>query len=476
MSGPKSSRYTVTLQRQLILQAQIQRERERQLQQIQQRIQEERERERRIQEQIKREVERQSQLERKKLQIEILRQNAKRLSESVSGLQAMIKQTEHHAMEVTAASPDFAASHDLCKRITEEIRKANNLGSNNSTEQLEQASTALFALMNEAQKEYLRVREYIGQQDVIIREEAFRGFLSGFEMSFANLSKQKAKKPSQQEDQTASRFIERIRSELDKLIGLTISDEQQHKFETLRQRANEIESPDYLESFLSVAVIPFVKECIEYDRLYQQHGEDYEVLRERYQQLTTKLKHQPEPITFSPQAVSILLERIAALEAEELKAAEEKYICECIDEAMSEMNYSVIGNRQVKKKSGRQFRNVLYRFNEGTAVNVTYSSDGQITMELGGMSNADRMPTEAESRSLEEDMQTFCDDFYEIEKKLKAKGIETKRITHLPAEAQFAQIINVADYQMTGEIDEYVARADRRRSTGSVAAVLHREG
>ena len=476
MSGPKSSRYTVSLQRQLMIQAQIQRERERQLQQIQKRIQEERERERRIQEQIKREIERQSQLDRKKLQIEILRQNAKRLSESVSGLQAVIKQAEHHAMDASATPPDFSATHDLCKRIMEEAKRANSLGNNNSPEQLEQASQTLFALMNEVQKEDQRVREYVGQQDVIIREEAIRGFLSGFELSFANLSKPSAKKPSQQEEQTASRFIERIRSELDKLIGLTISDEQRHKFEALRQRADEIDSPDYLESFLSVAIIPFVKECVGYDRLYQQHGEDYEVLKVRYQQLAVKLKHQPESITFSPQAVSILLERIAALETEELKAAEEAYICECIDEAMSEMNYSVIGSRQVKKKNGRQFRNVLYRFDEGTAVNVTYSSDGQITMELGGMSSTDRTPTEAEGRSLEEDMQTFCDDFYEIEKKLKAKGIETKRITHLPAEAQFAQIINVSDYQMTGEIDEYEARADRRRSSGSAATVLHREG
>ena len=383
MSGPKSSRYTVTLQRQLMIQAQIQRERERQLQQIQKRIQEEREKERRIQEQIKREIELQSQIDRKKLQLEILRQNTTRLNESASNLQDMIKQAQQHALEFSMSLPDFAITQNLCKRIQEETGKADKLGSYYSPEQIEQASSTLFSLMNEVQKEDQRIREYMGQQDAIIREEATRGFLSGFELSFANLGKPKTQKQTQQEDQIASTFIEKIRTELDKLIGLTISTEQQSKFEVLSQRADEIDSPDYLESFLSISIIPFVKECVEYNRLYQKHGEDFEILSVRYRQLSAKLKRQPELITFSPQAVSILLERIAALEAEELEAAEEAYICECIDEAMAEMNYSVIGSRQVKKRNGRQFRNVLYRFDEGTAVNVTYSSDGQITMELG---------------------------------------------------------------------------------------------
>ena len=476
MSGPKSSRYTVSLQRQLMIQAQIQRDRERRLQEIQEQIQEERKRDQRIQKQIKQKIEMQSQLDRKKLQIEILQQNTKRLSEDVGKLQSRMREAEKRAEELSTSAPDFATAHNLCQRILEEIRRAEKLGSNNSPDEIEQTSTILFTLVNELQREDQQVRTYIGNQDAIIRDEATSGFLSGFELSFANLGNQKTKKASQQEVQATSLLISRLRAELDKLIGLTISNEQRHKFEMLRQRANEIGSPDYLESFLSVEIIPFVKECIEYDLLYQKYGEDYEILSVRYRELAEKLKYRFEPVAFSPQAVSILLERIAALEAEELKAAEEAYICACIDEAMAEMNYSVIGNRQVKKKNGRHFKNVLYRFDEGTAVNVTYTSDGQITMELGGTSTTDRIPTEAESRSLEEDMQTFCDDFYEIEKKLKAKGIEAKRITHLPAEAQFAQIINVSDFQMTGKIDEYEARIDRRKKTGSETTVLHREG
>ena len=70
----------------------------------------------------------------------------------------------------------------------------------------------------------------------------------------------------------------------------------------------------------------------------------------------------------------------------------------------------------------------------------------------------------------------FGDEFYEIEQKLKAKGIEPKRITHLPAEAQFAQIINVTDYDMQDDIGEYESRPSRNRRTNAAPATLHREG
>ena len=79
-------------------------------------------------------------------------------------------------------------------------------------------------------------------------------------------------------------------------------------------------------------------------------------------------------------------------------------------------------------------------------MNVTYSSDGKITMELGGIGNDDRLPTETESARLASDMRTFCDDYHEIEQRLLKKGIVTKKISVLPPDAQYAQIINVSDY------------------------------
>ena len=137
---------------------------------------------------------------------------------------------------------------------------------------------------------------------------------------------------------------------------------------------------------------------------------------------------------------------------------EQEYISECVDKAMQEMGYKVIGNREVVRKDGRRFTNELYLFDEGTAVNVTYSEEGQITMELGGLDDQDRIPSEAECQSLAQDMVSFCDDYLKIEEKLRAMGIVSHRVSILPPEAQFAQIINTSDYCMKEDVVSYEAK------------------
>lgn len=89
---------------------------------------------------------------------------------------------------------------------------------------------------------------------------------------------------------------------------------------------------------------------------------------------------------------------------------------------MQDMGYDLIGTRDVKKRSGKQFRSELFTFREGTAINVTYSPDGQIAMELGGLSRQDYLPSPEETVSLTGDMETFCGEFAEFEKRLYEKG------------------------------------------------------
>ena len=125
---------------------------------------------------------------------------------------------------------------------------------------------------------------------------------------------------------------------------------------------------------------------------------------------------------------------------------------------MQKMGYKLIGEREKTRKNGKKFKNELYLFDEGTAVNVTFADNGQITMELGGIDHADRVPTDAESRQLSEDMQAFCDDYKEISAYLKKKGIEMTKISHLPPDSQYAQIINVSDYSLTETVADYSTR------------------
>lgn len=133
---------------------------------------------------------------------------------------------------------------------------------------------------------------------------------------------------------------------------------------------------------------------------------------------------------------------------------------------MEEMGYTVIGSREVTKKNGKHFRNELYTYGEGTAVTVTYSSDGKIAMELGGIDSKDRLPDAHETSVLCESMEQFCDDFKEIEKRLIAKGVVlADRISLLPPSAEYAQIINTADYHMTERTETLQTKKQRRITT-----------
>lgn len=259
-------------------------------------------------------------------------------------------------------------------------------------------------------------------------------------------------------------YSKKIEAELDGLSELSLTDEQSARAEAIRAKFNDIDDPDFLKNFYAMTVHPFVKECQAYCAAYAICGEEYERKRFIYEANAQKLGITPECIPFSAEAISLLDAKIRETEEVIRQQDEQAYISRCVDEAMQEMGYAVVGSREVVRRSGKRFRNALYLFDEGTAVNITYSSDGQITMELGGIGNDDRLPTEAESASLASDMRTFCDDYHEIERRLLKKGIVTKRISVLPPDAQYAQIINVSDYNLSVPVSEYEAKETRKRT------------
>ena len=119
-----------------------------------------------------------------------------------------------------------------------------------------------------------------------------------------------------------------------------------------------------------------------------------------------------------------------------------------------------------KKKNGNHFRNELYTFGDGTAVNVTYSSDGRIAMELGGLDSKDRTPDEYESAVLYEEMEDFCKGFKEIERRLLERGvILASRISLLPPDKAYAQIINTTDFEMRTDTKSFTTEKNRRKAT-----------
>lgn len=214
---------------------------------------------------------------------------------------------------------------------------------------------------------------------------------------------------------------------------------------------DKIHQIEYLHSFDSVTVKNIFKKIDAYKHELEKKQAEFNEAYSRYKMLCSMAKETAATFEYSEEAFTEMEEEIERLEIAIVRMQEQDYVSECVDQVMTEMGYDLIGSREVvKKKTGKRFRNELFTFNEGTAVNVTYSSDGQISMELGGIAREDRIPSPEETEMLTQDMQTFCGEFAEFERRLKAKGVViNRRIALSPPSAEYAAIINVSDYDVS---------------------------
>lgn len=234
----------------------------------------------------------------------------------------------------------------------------------------------------------------------------------------------------------------------------------------------EIDNKDFLRNYYSLTVTSLLKRCNQYISEYDKCYEEFNELFNEYTALCDLHYYVAQEYTCCFESITRLKLEIERIKNEVAEDDEQAYISECLDEVMEEMGYNVIGKREVVKKSGRRFKNELYTYGEGTAVNVTYSSDGRISMELGGIDSVDRIPSNREAEMLCASMEQFCDDFKEIEKRLLAKGvILAERISHLPSSAEYAQIINVEDYEIENNIDKLQIKK-QNRNTKNIKAMM----
>ena len=219
-------------------------------------------------------------------------------------------------------------------------------------------------------------------------------------------------------------------------------------------------------TFDSITVMGIFKKIEAYKRELEQKQAEFQDLVARYNALCEMTHEEAKALPYSEEAKGKVNAEIERLELILVRQQKQAYISECVDEVMTEMGYDLIGTREVKKNSGKQFRNELFMFNEGTAVNVTFSPDGQISMELGGLAREDRIPTEEETGVLTRDMETFCGEFAEFERRLRERGVIVgNRIALSPPTAEYAAIINVNDYNVaeSTQISEMNAKEKRHK-------------
>lgn len=249
---------------------------------------------------------------------------------------------------------------------------------------------------------------------------------------------------------------------LERLLNMELSEELLAEVKRALEQAQRIESVSAMQNFSSITAEPLCKKCRAFFSFTKQNKAQYEAMLDKYEALCKQMGVQAKQIEFTEKGMNELKAVITDLECQANQDAEQTYISWSVDEVMAEMGYEVIGHRQVRKKSGKKFHSKLLTYEDGTVINVTESSNGQITMEIGGTDGKDRLPDANERVALRKTMESFCSDFHEIEERLSARGvILNTRLSMAPPEEAYAQIINLNDYEL---VENYQTSVSKKKA------------
>mgnify|MGYP001076370120 FL=1 len=422
MSAPKSSRYTLTPEQRRILAEQ-------------------------------RAIER-----RKSVASENIRRNNKRLLQ-IGSMFSSAKIVSGELLSRCGNDGGFASKLLELENVIAPIAPIISKTNNDDVNSLESTSKEVAECLEKAEIIASELAVISAKNEIALHASLSADIDKGFSTSFADLQTVSQTTISEIKSKTRSQLIEmknnqNLPRELIDEITATLS------------KIESIDNEAFLKNFSSVTVSPLLKRCKQYLNEYEACHEEFEKLYSEYIALCDLYFYVAQEYPCCNASIEVLNAEIKRIKETVDADDEQAYISDCLDEVMEEMGYTVIGSREVTKKNGKRFRNELYTYGEGTAVNVTYSSDGKIAMELGSIDATDRLPDSHETTVLCESMENFCEDFKEIEKRLLAKGVVlADRISLLPPSAEYAQIINTTDYNMTEKAETLQTKKQRRATT-----------
>lgn len=422
MSGPKTSRYTLTPEQRKILAEQ-------------------------------RAIER-----RKSIASENIKRNSKRLLQLGSMFSAA-KQVSDELLSRCGNDGGFAGKLLELENVIAPVAPAISKTDKNNVDSLECTAKEVAESLAKAEKIAAKLSAISAKNEMELHASLSADIDKGFSTSFADVQTVSQTSISESRAKIRVQLIEmknnqNLPAELASELNVALS------------KIDSIDDETFLKNYYSVTVVPLLKRCKQYISEYDTCHEEFEQLYAEYVALCDLYFYVTQEYSCCYASIETLKTEIKRIKDTVDADDEQAYISDCLDEVMEEMGYTVIGSREVTKKNGKRFRNELYTYGEGTAVNVTYSSDGKIAMELGGIDATDRLPDSHETAVLCESMENFCEDFKEIEKRLLAKGVVlADRISLLPPSAEYAQIINTADYRMTEKAETLQTKKQRRTAT-----------
>lgn len=427
MSGPKTSQYTLTSQQSRILREQQERE-------------------------FKIKTEKLN-INRYMLELRLLYVEIEKSIDEARGLNNLINSGTDY---IEAINKVVLQSHNI---IENQIKITENITIN----ELEEKKKLIMSNLKEVKQKVNYFNVEFSNIKNMLKKKLEQDVDKSFSVSFRNFENTSSKLK-------VNKNLEKILNRLDILLNNKILVNFHDEINNIKIRAQSINSVEFFDNFNAIVVIPLENRCNKYLKEYEQNIDKFNDLVVHYKVMCEEFSVPFIPQIFSLDSIKNLELITTKMKIEFDKHNEETYITDSINLVMEEMGYTIFGSKDVVKRSGKHFHSELFYFDEGTAVNVTYSSDGKITMEIGGISNEDRLPNNLEINKLCDEMELFCNDFSKIEKKLLQKGIVIKnRISILPPDAQYAQIVNVSDYNLLNEFDHINIRHEKTQKIQKIS-------
>ena len=422
MSGPKTSRYTLTEEQRRILA---------ELRKIEQR---------------------------KAAASEKIKRNSRKILQ-VGGMFNNEKQVATELLARTGSDGGFAMMIKEMENLISPIQPIIANVNYNDVEDLERTADKVESCLKSVESLSEKIALISSKNEINLKSDLQSAIDEGFETSFADIKEVNIS----EENVIKDNAIQKLTS----LKHITFLNQSHiNEIHEVLNKLENISDKVFVKNYVALTVNPLLKKIDQFVFDYNECHQEFESIYAEYVALCEMYYYVAQEYECSNASIEKIKAEIERIKQAVAEDEEQYYISECLDEVMEEMGYTVIGRREVTKKSGKHFRNELYTYDEGTAVNITYSSDGRIAMELGGIDTSDRVPNAQETEKLCESMEHFCDDFKEIEKRLLKKGVVLKdRLSLLPPSADYAQIINTVDYDMKVEAEKISVKKQHRSVT-----------
>lgn len=252
------------------------------------------------------------------------------------------------------------------------------------------------------------------------------------------------------------------------------SSEDKSRAKTAIRRINQVDNSKELHDLRSLVIL-------EIERSLKQRSELNEKYLQRvatYNAIVLSLGAGEQIVPSKCSDTEELKQRIAAIELQSkrletdlMNKAEQKEIARCIDEAMKELGYSMIGEKCGGESA---FQTRLFKFSDEAGLQVNQQRNGVIRIQVVGLANEPKTPNDEERDDLYREQETFCEKYDEILKALKRKGVIMSPGTQkkLPPNRQFSQYVDVRQYNPNYSVQERRDRGNRLRKEPKILSKL----